>query len=81
MFEAIAFYTFSILTIVMFLIVVFSKNALYAMSALAGGMIFISGFFFMLDAEFLGVVQIIVYSGAVMAMYAFGMMFLIQRTM
>ena len=75
MFEAIAFYTFSILTIVMFLIVVFSKNALYAMSALAGGMIFISGFFFMLDAEFLGVVQIIVYSGAVMAMYAFGMMF------
>jgi len=75
MFEAIAFYTFSILTISMFLIVVFSKNALYAMSALAGGMIFISGFFFMLDAEFLGVVQIIVYSGAVMAMYAFGMMF------
>jgi NADH-quinone oxidoreductase subunit J len=67
MFEAIAFYTFSILTIVMFLIVVFSKNALYAMSALAGGMIFISGFFFMLDAEFLGIVQIVVYSGAVMA--------------
>jgi len=75
MFEAIAFYTFSILTIAMFLIVVFSNNALYAMSALAGGMIFISGFFFILDAEFLGVVQIIVYSGAVMAMYAFGMMF------
>ena len=38
-------------------------------------MIFISGFFFLLDAEFLGVVQIVVYSGAVMALYAFGMMF------
>lgn len=75
MFEAIAFYTFSILTIGMFSIVVMSKNALYSMSALAGGMIFISGFFFLLGAEFLGVVQIIVYSGAVMAMYAFGMMF------
>jgi NADH-quinone oxidoreductase subunit J len=75
MFEVIAFYTFSILTIIMFSIVVFSKNALYAMSALAGGMIFISGFFFLLGAEFLGVVQIIVYSGAVMAIYAFGMMF------
>ncbi len=75
MFELIAFYTFSILTIGMFCIVVFSKNALYAMSALAGGMIFISGFFFLLEAEFLGVVQIIVYSGAVMALYAFGMMF------
>jgi len=75
MFEVIAFYTFSILTIVMFGIVVLSKNALYAMSALAGGMIFISGFFFLLGAEFLGVVQIVVYSGAVMALYAFGMMF------
>ena len=73
--EAVAFYLFSALTIAMFLIVVLSKNALYAMSALAGGMIFIAGFFFLLDAEFLGVVQIIVYTGAVMALYAFGMMF------
>jgi NADH-quinone oxidoreductase subunit J len=59
----------------MFLIVVLSKNALYSMSALAAGMILISGFFFLLDADFLGVVQIIVYTGAVMALYAFGMMF------
>ena len=73
--EAIAFYLFSALTIGMFLIVVLSKNALYSMSALAAGMILISGFFFLLDADFLGVVQIIVYTGAVMALYAFGMMF------
>jgi NADH-quinone oxidoreductase subunit J len=73
--EAIAFYSFSILTIMMFLIVVFSSNALYSMSALAAGMILISGFFFLLEADFLGVVQIIVYTGAVMALYAFGMMF------
>ncbi len=73
--EAIAFYLFSAITIGMFLIVVFSKNALYSMSALAGGMIAISAFFFMLDADFLGAVQIIVYTGAVMALYAFGMMF------
>ncbi len=75
MFEAVAFYLFAIVTIAMFLITVFSKNALYAMSALAGGMIFIAAFFFMLDADFMGVVQIIVYGGAVMALYAFGMMF------
>ncbi len=75
MFEVIAFYTFSVLTIVMFGIVVLSQKALYAMSALAGGMIFISGFYFILGAEFLGVVQIVVYSGAVMALYSFGMMF------
>ncbi len=76
MYELIAFYLFSGLTIAMFLIVVLTNNALYAMSALAAGMILISGFFFLLDADFLGVVQIIVYTGAVMALYAFGMMFL-----
>lgn len=75
MFEAIAFYTFSALTIVLFYITVTTNNALYALSALAAGMIFISGFFFLLGAEFLGVIQLIVYSGAVMALYAFGMMF------
>lgn len=75
MYELIAFYLFSGLTIAMFLIVVLSKNALYSLSALAAGMILISGFFFLLDADFLGAVQIIVYTGAVMALYAFGMMF------
>jgi NADH-quinone oxidoreductase subunit J len=75
MFEAIAFYTFSALTIVLFYITVTTNNALYALSSLAAGMIVISGFFFLLGAEFLGVIQLIVYSGAVMAMYAFGMMF------
>ncbi len=75
MFEAIAFYLFAILTVVMFSITVLTQQALYALSALAAGMIFISAFFFILGADFLGAVQIVVYSGAVMALYAFGMMF------
>jgi NADH-quinone oxidoreductase subunit J len=75
MFEIVAFYLFSILTIVMFCITVFTNNALYALSSLAAGMIFISAFFFLLNADFLGAVQIVVYTGAVMALYAFGMMF------
>jgi len=75
MFEVVAFYLFAFLTIAMFSITVLTKNALYALSSLAAGMIFISAFFFLLGAEFLGAVQIIVYTGAVMALYAFGMMF------
>jgi NADH-quinone oxidoreductase subunit J len=75
MFEAVAFYLFAFLTIAMFYITVTTKQALYALTALAAGMIFISAFFFILGADFLGVVQIIVYTGAVMALYAFGMMF------
>ncbi|MDR3177569.1 MAG: NADH-quinone oxidoreductase subunit J [Campylobacteraceae bacterium] len=75
MYEIIAFYIFSALVIGFFLITVLSKNALYSMSSLAGGMVFIAGFFFLLDAEFIGVVQVVVYTGSVMALYAFGMMF------
>lgn len=75
MFEAIAFYLFAFLTIIMFYITVTTSHALYALTALAAGMIFISAFFFILGADFLGAVQIVVYSGAVMALYAFGMMF------
>ncbi|MEA2019993.1 MAG: NADH-quinone oxidoreductase subunit J [Campylobacterota bacterium] len=75
MFEVVAFYLFAFLTIAMFSVTVMTKNALYALSSLAAGMIFISAFFFLLGADFLGAVQIIVYTGAVMALYAFGMMF------
>jgi NADH-quinone oxidoreductase subunit J len=75
MFEAVAFYLFAFLTISMFYITVTTSQALYALTALAAGMIFISAFFFILGADFLGAVQIIVYTGAVMALYAFGMMF------
>jgi len=57
MYEVIAFYLFSALTIWMFLIVVLSKNALYAMSALAAGMILISGFFFLLVSGILFLLQ------------------------
>lgn len=75
MFEIVAFYLFAFLTVTMFSITVFTNNSLYALSSLAAGMIFISAFFFLLGAEFLGAVQIVVYTGAVMALYAFGMMF------
>ena len=75
MYEMIAFYLFSALTIGLFLVTVMSKNILYSMTSLAAGMVLISGFFFILGADFLGVVQLIVYVGAIMALYAFAMMF------
>ena len=73
--ETFAFYLFSILIIGLFAVTVLSRNILYAMTSLAGGMVLISGLFFLLGADFLGVVQLIVYVGAVMALYAFAMMF------
>ncbi|HIQ47360.1 MAG TPA: NADH-quinone oxidoreductase subunit J [Sulfurovum sp.] len=75
MYEIVAFYLFSALTIGLFLVTVMSKNILYSMTSLASGMVLISGFFFILGADFLGVVQLIVYVGAIMALYSFAMMF------
>jgi len=75
MYEIVAFYLFSALTIGLFLVTVLSKNVLYAMTSLAAGMVLISGFFFILGADFLGAVQLVVYVGAIMALYAFAMMF------
>jgi NADH-quinone oxidoreductase subunit J len=73
--EGFAFYLFSVLTIGLFSVTVMSKNILYAMTSLAAGMVLISGFFFLLGADFLGVVQLVVYVGAIMALYSFAMMF------
>jgi NADH-quinone oxidoreductase subunit J len=73
--EGFAFYLLSTLTIGLFSVTVMSKNVLYAMTSLAAGMVLISGFFFILGADFLGVVQLIVYVGAIMALYSFAMMF------
>ncbi|WP_180999905.1 NADH-quinone oxidoreductase subunit J, partial [Campylobacter concisus] len=75
MYEIFAFYLFSALILVSFSFSVLCKNALNAVSALAAGMVFISAIFFLLGAEFLGVVQIVVYTGAVVVLYAFAMMF------
>ncbi|SFZ97499.1 NADH-ubiquinone oxidoreductase chain J [hydrothermal vent metagenome] len=75
MYEIVAFYLFSGLTIALFTVTVMSRNVLYAMTSLAAGMVLISGFFFMLGADFLGAVQLIVYVGAVVALYSFAMMF------
>ncbi|EKE8956372.1 NADH-quinone oxidoreductase subunit J [Campylobacter jejuni] len=75
MIENLAFVFFSVVVLGFFAIAVLSKNMLYSLSALAGGMVFLSGFYFLLDAEFLGVIQIIVYSGAVLGLYSFAMMF------
>lgn len=75
MFETLAFYILSVLVLGFFLVSVLSTSVLYAISSLAAGMVFLSGFYFLLDAEFIGAIQIIVYSGAILGLYSFAMMF------
>ncbi|EAJ6152055.1 NADH-quinone oxidoreductase subunit J [Campylobacter lari] len=75
MFETIAFCLLSVLVLGFFLISVLSTSVLYAISSLAMAMVFLSGFYFLLNAEFIGAIQIIVYSGAILGLYSFAMMF------
>ncbi|ENQ6619347.1 NADH-quinone oxidoreductase subunit J [Campylobacter lari] len=75
MFETIAFCLLSVLVLGFFLISVLSTSMLYAISSLAVAMVFLSGFYFLLNAEFIGAIQIIVYSGAILGLYSFAMMF------
>lgn len=52
MIEILAFTFFSVVVLGFFLVAVLSKNMLYSLSALAGGMVFLSGFYFYLMQSF-----------------------------
>lgn len=75
MFEEFGFYIFSVLSIGFFIIAVYSRNVLHALSSMAAGMVFLAGLYFLLDAQFVGAIQIIVYSGSVLGIYTFAVMF------
>lgn len=55
---------------------VFSKNPLYAILSLIVTMFSIAGLYILLNAQFLGVVQIIVYAGAIMVLFLYILMML-----
>lgn len=63
------FYFFAILLLCSAVVVVSTKNTMTAILALTGTMIVQAFLFFLLKAYFLGAVQLIVYTGAVMVLF------------
>ncbi|KMQ72657.1 NADH-quinone oxidoreductase subunit J family protein [Chryseobacterium koreense] len=55
---------------------VFARNPLYAILGLIATMFSISGMYILLNAQFLGIVQIIVYTGAIMVLFLYILMML-----
>jgi NADH-quinone oxidoreductase subunit J len=55
---------------------VFAKNPLYAILSLIVTFFSIAGLYVLLNAQFLGIVQIIVYSGAIMVLFLYVLMML-----
>lgn len=74
--EAILLYSISACSVISALFVVFSKNAMYSIIALILTFFSISGLYILLNAQFLGAVQIIVYSGAIMVLFLYVLMML-----
>jgi len=72
----IIFYMLAAFTLISALFVVFSKNPIYSVLWLILCFFSIAGHFVMLNAQFLAVVHIIVYSGAIMVLFLFTVMLL-----
>ena len=72
--EAVTFYLLGALALIGALGVVLAANAVYCAMSLAMTMIVLAVFYMIEDALFLGVVQIVVYTGAVMMLFLFVLM-------
>ena len=74
--HSIFFYTFSIIAIVSAIMVTASKNTVHSVFFLILDFISISCLFIMIGAEFLGMIMLIVYVGAVAVLFLFVVMML-----
>ena len=74
--HSIFFYVFSLIAIVSAMMVTVSKNTVHSVFFLILGFISISCLFIMIGAEFLGMIMLIVYVGAVAVLFLFVVMML-----
>jgi NADH-quinone oxidoreductase subunit J len=70
----IAFYCFALITILSGIIVVFSRNVVYAAFALLFTFFGVAGFYVLLHADFLAVTQVLIYVGGILVLMLFGVM-------
>lgn len=70
------FYFLSFLAVLSALMVVFSKNPVYSVLYLIITFFSIAGHYVLLDAQFLAVVHVIVYAGAIMVLFLYVIMML-----
>jgi NADH-quinone oxidoreductase subunit J len=70
------FFTLAALLVVSSLLVVLLPNVVHGAMALIAALLIISIFFVMLQAPMVGVLQVLVYAGAIMVLFLFVIMFL-----
>jgi NADH-quinone oxidoreductase subunit J len=70
------FYIFATLTIVFSLLVILLKNPIASGLSLVVSFFFVSAIFILMQASFLSLIQILVYTGAIMVLFLYVMMLL-----
>ena len=68
------FYVFALIVIISGGVVVFSKNIMYAAFSLLFTFFGVAGLFILLNADFVGLAQIMVYVGGILILIIFGVM-------
>lgn len=74
--EQFTFYALGLVAIVGAFVTIFARNAMYSVLALVTTFFAIAGIYLQLNAEFVAVVHIIVYAGAIMVLFLFVVMML-----
>lgn len=75
----IAFYVLALLIVASALVVITNRNPVASAVALAFNLVGIAGVYMVLDAQFIGLLQVIVYAGAIMVLILFVIMLLNLR--
>src|SRR5574341_1671584 len=70
------FYFLAALLVILSLLVVFLRNVVHCAMALIAALMIIAVLFVTLDAPMVGVLQVMVYAGAIMVLFLFVIMFL-----
>lgn len=74
--ESIFFYAFAVVAIISGLMVTVSRNPVHSALFLVVTLFCISGLFVLLNAQFLAVIQVLIYAGAIMVLFMFVLMLL-----
>lgn len=77
--DRIAFFVLAVLTISSAVVVIRHRNPVVSAIALAFNLVSIAGFFLLVDAQFMALLQVIVYAGAIMVLIVFVIMLLNLR--
>jgi len=72
--EAIAFYTFAAMILGFGVLVITARNTVHSVLFLVANFLFVAALYVLLGAQFLAVIQVIVYAGGIVVLYLFVVM-------